>query len=257
MAIMSIKQLLKKITPTFLQPAAASDRLRDRLKRSDRIFTGPFKGMRFVWEAWDANFANPMPKFLGTYELELHNAMETVCSIAPDLIVDVGAADGYYAVGLSLRVKSAEVVSFEELENGQKLVESVAELNGVEDRVRSLGRCEVNDLEAALSPGKTTFVMMDVEGYEDVLLDPVAIPALTRAHILVEAHDCYVPGMSEKIVERFNNTHQIEKITSRSRSISDIRPVSGFMKVYAKYNILGWTEERPFEMNWFFMKPNG
>lgn len=253
---MALKTLLKNFTPDFIQPTAASERLKKRLQRSDRILVGPFKGLRFVWDSWDTNFANPMPKFLGTYEMELHNVMETVCEIAPDLIVDVGAADGYYAVGFAVRVKGAQVISFEELEKGQKLVESVAELNGVGDRVKSLGRCEIADLETALSSAKTTFVMMDVEGFEDVLLDPVSIPALKKSHILVESHDCYVPGMSEKIVERFNKTHQIEKITSRLRNISDIEPVSGFMKFYAKYNILGWTEERPFEMNWFFMRPN-
>ena len=45
-------------------------------------------------------------------------------------------------------------------------------------------------------------VVCDVEGYEEILLVPEKIPALARATLLVEMHDCFRPGVTELIAER-------------------------------------------------------
>ena len=50
---------------------------------------------------------------LGTYEKELNSVIEEACAAHPSLIVDVGAAEGYYACGMALRNPQARVVAFE------------------------------------------------------------------------------------------------------------------------------------------------
>src|SRR3954471_17960548 len=57
---------------------------------------GPFAG-----PTYPARPPLPLaPKLLGIYERELHGAIEAAIRAAPETIVNVGSADGYYAVGL-------------------------------------------------------------------------------------------------------------------------------------------------------------
>jgi hypothetical protein len=246
---------VKAFTPSALHPGAFAERYLRRLQRDDRIAAGPFAGMRFTWDPWDPYFSLPLAKFLGTYELELHPVIERIAAVRFDLIVDVGAAEGYYAIGLARRCRSARVLAFEELAAGREVMARLAETNGVADRLEVAARCEPSDLNDALIRARNVLVLMDVEGYEQVLLDPEAVPGLRRARILFEAHDCYVPGVGEEICRRFEATHDIEAISYRARTLDDMHTVGPWLKLYAKYNLTGWLGERLYPVTWFYLEP--
>ena len=250
-----IRAGVKAVTPSALLPGAFADRYLRRLQQHDAIAAGPFAGMRFTWDPWDPYFSLPLAKFLGTYELELHPLMERLAAIPFDAIVDVGAAEGYYAIGLARRCPSARVLAFEELAAGREVMGRLAAANGVSDRLDIAARCEPSDLNAALIHARQLLVLMDVEGYEQVLLDPEAVPGLRRAHVLFEAHDCYVPGVGRAICDRFEGTHTIEAIAYRPRTLADMRTVGPWLKFYAKYNLTGWLGERLHPVTWFYLEP--
>ncbi len=250
-----IRKLAKKMVPAGLQPAAVTARYLQALRQNDQIRSGPFQGLRFTWEKWDENFSIPAAKFLGSYELELVPVIERLLRRPFAHFVDVGAAEGYYALGWAFRNPHIEVTAFELLANGRAEMARLAKINGVESRLSILGKCEVPDLARALTRPGPSLLMTDVEGYEEVLLDPVAIPALVRTTILFEAHDCYIPAVGQKICARFKPTHDIEEICYRPRTIADLKCVSPWLKLYAKHNLLGWMGERMFAMSWFCLTP--
>ena len=80
------------------------------------MIEGPFKGVRYIDTAQGSAY---IPKLLGIYERELTPQIEDLISLQPVLIVDLGAAEGYYAVGLAMRLKSAQVIAFEMEHSGQ------------------------------------------------------------------------------------------------------------------------------------------
>ena len=53
------------------------------------------------------------PYQVGSFELELHPAVERIVAERPATVVNVGSAEGYYAVGLAMRLAGARVVGFE------------------------------------------------------------------------------------------------------------------------------------------------
>jgi predicted O-methyltransferase YrrM len=87
---------------------------------------------------------------LGIYERELAPLVEKVCSQGPRLIVNIGAAEGYYAIGLAIRNPSSRIVAFESETEGRALLQEMAEGNDVYTRIDIRGKCETQDLEAAL-----------------------------------------------------------------------------------------------------------
>ena len=117
---------------------------------------GPFAGLAYP----DLEATSLIPKLLGAYERELHAAIEAAIRAGPELIVNVGAADGYYAVGLARRCPAAAVHAFEADAAQRALLARVAAANGVEraDRRRS---------HATWAPlPERTLLVMDCEGCE-------------------------------------------------------------------------------------------
>src|SRR5437868_4115037 len=97
------------------------------------VASGPFKGLRYTRDVVGSALA---PKLVGTYELELQGPVRQIIADAPRNIVNVGAAEGYFAVGFARAIPTASVVAYEGQEKGRKLIGRLAELNGVSERVR-------------------------------------------------------------------------------------------------------------------------
>ena len=221
-------------------------------KTKSIIRSGPFRGMKYLNESSSSVL---VPKLLGIYERELHKVIEEAIAYPFQAIVDIGAAEGYYCVGLGMRMPEVRVYAYEMHEPAQRLIKELATLNGVEDRVAIRGACTVNEMKSVLDPSIATLVICDAEGSEAYLLDPLRIPALQATHILVEMHDLIVGGLSEVICERFKATHLIEQIHAEKRSRSEF-PFSSFVtRHFPGYIDFAVSDCRPPGMSWFWMRP--
>ena len=245
-------RFVRPLVPPYLRPTNYLARLAHR-RSGGRVMAGPFANMRYVGESIGSVF---IPKILGIYEQELYPCVEKACSVGPDVVVDAGAAEGYYAVGLALRNPSARVVAFEMDAHGRRVLAELASLNKVGDRLEINGRCEASDLQRALVAARRPLVICDVEGYEQYLLDPVAVPALRGAHILVELHDFCVLGITDLIRQRFTATHQIEHILQGTRLRQQFPWRTLATRLMPQRYIYGAVYEwRPVRMAWFWMEP--
>jgi hypothetical protein len=199
-----------------------------------QVSGGPFAGLVYP----DASATSLVPKLLGAYERELHGAIEQAVHDEPELIVNVGAADGYYAVGLARRCPAAAVHAFEADPLARELLSRVAAANGVALTIE--GTAEL-DLLRRLPPTRT-LVVIDCEGCEATLLDPEQLPLLRTATIIAELHDFAVPG--DPVVARFAATHEVTLIPTGAQPPERGSPFS-----------LALSEYRPGAMRWAVMIP--
>jgi hypothetical protein len=248
-----IAKILRAIIPARFGPIGYLEYL-VRNRTDGRVRTGPFTGMRYVANAADVHIH--IPKLLGIYERELHASIDHACALNPSRVVNIGAAEGYYAVGMALRNPTARVIAFEMDARVRAALAEKARLNDVADRVEIRGKCEQEDLKRALADTPRPLVICDVEGYESVLLGPATVPSLRRAWILVELHEFIERGISDKIRERFLATHKITDIWQQERKIADF-PFKDFYTWWLPKSYLRWavSESRPECMSWFWMKP--
>jgi hypothetical protein len=215
------KKIYHKIVPAAIRKKVfpyvhAYIRHEVQRKTNGQVLYGPFKGMRI-----DLKGA-PLCTFLGTIEKEIHPVFAKLSVFRFKQIINIGATEGYYAVGMALKYPDATVYAFEMQEVPYRAkIAKLASINLVSDRVNIRGYCSATDLVNLLTPYKSTLLMLDVEGDEINLLDPLAIDGLRRTTILVELHDMLVPGCSRIIEERFQNTHAITKYTTRPRTLKD------------------------------------
>lgn len=245
--------LLRRIIPERLRPIGYLTEL--VLQRTQTtVQRGPFVGMRYIDKSVGSAY---IPKLLGIYERELWAHVEAIIALSPPVVIDIGAAEGYYAVGLTRRLPQCRTIAFEMNASGRNALARMAELNGVSARLGVRGKCEPDDLAAALGNEPNTAVVCDVEGYEKHLLDPAAVPALRRAAVLVELHDFLVPEITETLKCRFSPTHRITHIWQQPRSRDEF-PWRTLGTALLPKSYLDWSvsEWRPVQMAWLWMQPN-
>lgn len=222
-----------------------------QLKIPLTVACGPFKGMKYLLESCGSAL---IPKLLGTYEKELHPVIGNLLARAPQLVIDIGAAEGYYAIGIALQCPQARVVTFDTFGFARYLQRRMARLNSVTDRLDIRGRCDVEELERTLSGGDKALVICDCEGFERTLLDPSAVPSLKQVTILVETHDMLAPGVTDELTARFKPTHAITTIDAEPRVIGDF-PIASDLEDSRKVRFM--DEYRPPGMKWLYMTPSG
>jgi hypothetical protein len=100
-----------------------------------------------------------------------------------------------------------------------------------------------------------SLVIMDVEGAEEYLLDPIKFSVLQSSTILFEAHQSPEETRS-KILEKFSQSHSIQRIDSEVRIWKDIRSFPSLLLFYIHRNIGFWLDElRGGAMQWYVLSP--
>ncbi len=171
------------------------------------VQTGPFAGMIYRNAASEGAGAT---RLLGCYETSLAPIIAKIVAGQYRQVIDVGCAEGYYAVGLARLMPYAQIIARDANPAALALCARLAADNGVADRVTCAGKMSYDDF-AACKSGKTV-VICDIEGGEVDLLDPAKATGLLQADILVETHDCMTAGLSDLIAARFAASHHIERI---------------------------------------------
>lgn len=272
---MSFRSALKKIpglhaayrsTPFY---KAKQQRLREeqrarteiREKLHERLFRiafhndltvrfGPFAGMRYMAAA---SGSQVLPKVLGSYEEPVQPWIEEIISGRKyNLIIDVGCAEGYYAVGFARRMPDVRVHAFDTDPRARERTSELAELNQVSDRVLVDAECSFDTFQTY--GGSSTLVFCDIEGAEDSLLDPAKAPRLRECGIFVEAHDFFVAGVSDRLIARFASSHQIRMVVDYPVRLADYK-LTGFDLLSSKDRAMLTDEIRHPQMRFFFLEP--
>ncbi len=213
-----------------------------------RVVAGPFKDLKYV----RGELIGGACKLLGTYERELGGVIEQIVAKGYRTVIDIGAGEGYYVVGLARRMPGTRVVGYEMDEGHQKYIRQFAEANGVGDRVEVHGFCDPASLSECMARAEGPMVIIcDVEGCEFDLLDPAAIPGLKNVDVLVELHDMFREGVSKAVKERFSATHKVTQLHSVRRSEADFP-----QQVKLEKKLQGWAmdEDRGETMYWYWME---
>jgi len=250
---MSMTDLARRLIPAKYRPYQVLSRLAWRSTQG-YIAAGPFKGMSYISEA--ANSAL-VPKLLGTYEFELNPIVERLVNNRLTRLVDIGCAEGYYAVGFARRCPSLEVIAFDIDDRARRLATLLAKQNGVEGRLKIERACSPGTLQAALV-GQHAAVICDIEGAEATLLDPTLAPGLRTAQILVEVHDGLVAYAGDTLRRRFDSTHRVATIAAVPRTREHCPQFHPLVALAPRKTVESLIIERPDEprMYWLHLEPH-
>jgi hypothetical protein len=169
------------------------------------VLYGPFRGMRYPKESILSR--SGVPLLLGNYELELHEVIESRKAEDYNVILDIGCAEGYYAVGLARRLR-VPVHAFDTEFRERNYCWKMAVENRVERLVDLYGWCSPTRLRQ-LARGRRALVICDCEGFEVDLFDRETIKDLTSSDLLVELHDVSGVDVKSTLCDRLAVSHEI------------------------------------------------
>ena len=218
-----------------------------------KVKHGPFQGMQFISEA--AVGSTLLPKLLGSYEAELQPVLDQILLKNYSAIVDVGCAEGYYAIGLGLRFPDAQIYAFDTDEQAQKLCVRIGQINALAARLHVGAFCDAEKLQSIPFNG-SALIISDCEGYELELFSSLTASFLKNCDLLIEVHDALDSVIGRTLCSRFESTHTISSI----ESIDDAKKVRLYR--YPELEFLA-PEERLFVleelrgsiMEWLYMTP--
>lgn len=174
---------------------------------------GPFRGMNY--SVGKSICSALLPKIYGSYEEPIQKWIQEIINNKYENIINIGCAEGYYAIGLALTSPNSKVYAYDTDAEALLLCKELARSNNVESKIIINDLCTHKELEYFGS--KKTIVICDIEGDELHLLDPSLAEGLQYTDIIIEAHDFIADGISETLSDRFKHTHKIEMIVDYER----------------------------------------
>jgi hypothetical protein len=133
------------------------------------VMQGPLVGMNFLAQSAEGCH---IAKLLGCYEQPLQPFIEAAIEANYQTILNIGCAEGYYAVGMARGMPATQVLAFDLNPKAQEVCTALAEQNGVSERVHALKGMNI----------------------------------IVESH---ESHECLIPGITQLLIDRFKDSHQI------------------------------------------------
>ena len=191
----------------------------------DEVLSGPFHKMKYDVSA--GSYCSAFyPKILGSYEFELHGKIgDLLESKNYSIVIDVGCAEGYYAIGFALltKKKGTKIFAFDTSEEAIRLCNRLKDLNNIENLTL---KNSFFDNATYLNLKKTnpgpSLLFMDCEGYEIDFFSNISLDDYMETDFIIELHDFLNFGTAFNLQEKLKFTHDIFFI----HSIDDLyRPI--------------------------------
>lgn len=251
------KALLKKVGIEIIDPV-----IRRQLQLSSEINIllkstvsyGPFKGLKLSKDIWwgKTDRANML---LGLYEQEITAELMNLPS-EYNIFIDIGAADGYYGLGVVVGKLFSKSHCFEINKKGQDVIANSAIENGISSHVTIHGAANSDFLDRFSDDDLSKSVLLiDIEGGEFELLNKASLRRLKNSIIFIELHNKFLKN-SDAILQRLKFDSS-EYFTSKEFTTTS-RDLSKFPELREYCDTDRWliaSEGRPFLMSWIRFDP--
>jgi hypothetical protein len=216
---------------------------------------GPFKGLKFDTDSrWSG--ANRPSMLLGYYEFEVLDLIDKISKTNKfDAFINIGAADGYYGVGVLVGNLFQHAYCFEISEIGQRIIRSSAAVNGVLDRISVYGRA-TKEFSGLLQKEhlSNSVILVDIEGDEFEIFDKEVFRDLQKSIVIVEIHDWVndAAAKTSKLKDDAAEFFACSEIKTSSRDLSKFEELRNFPD---SDRWLMCSEGRPRLMSWWVFTP--
>lgn len=218
---------------------------------------GLFQGMKLNSQTWWGSL-DLGAMCLGEYEKEVLIELEQEFkkNRKPKTFIDIGAADGYYAVGALFSGLVEKCICFELSPAGRENIATNHALNN------SPGILEIHgdifeDFEKVITTKEfqDSVILVDIEGSEFTFLNKETLSLIKEATIIIEIHN-WIENFEQTYREFLLNASEfffIEKIKPRSR---DFNSFEEELRSYTDENrVLLFSESRPCQMRFLKLSP--
>jgi hypothetical protein len=204
------------------------------------VLAGPFQGMHYP--ALQLGVRPAVPYLLGCVEKELHPALQTALGRSYDCVLNIGSAEGYYAVGIAW-LKKIPVHAFEPEYRERSYCRLLARANQVNHLVDVKPWFSLQEMKK-FAPARS-LVICDCEGYETTIFNAQSQGYTKNWDLIVELHGAEAESELPRL---FSQSHDTTLIPAELRRIQDYPKLQGIVR-----NPSGAiSENRPMPSYWLW-----
>ena len=225
--------------------------LENYLHNNLKVISGPFKGMEYP--SFKSFTSTIIPKLIGTYESEIYNDIESLAKDnSYDNVIVIGAADGYYAVGLALLMPQAKIVSYDANPEALYFCKEFKEKNNATNLdIRGVFLDDTMDEFKQ----KRNLVVCDVDGFEyGLFTNENFISSIGISDVIVETHDYIDKRITQMILDQLSETHDNKVIPYKPLKLDEL-PESIFKNINNELKRVA-TLERIVDNKWIIARAN-
>jgi 16S rRNA G966 N2-methylase RsmD len=229
-----------------------SKRLHNEL--NGEVVDGVFKGAKFIYSS-SYNTVKPA-QLLGCYEKEVQEKIfELSKKNNLEYFINIGAGDGYHAIGAKVANLVKNLFFFEMDEKNRNTIYKNLELNKCSKDSEILSLADLNFLkliEDKIKFDKSLF-LIDIEGDEFNILNDNNLADMKNSFLIIEFHSFYASlNVQEKFLKRLNKYFKVTSVKTGNRQFSSFDFLHKFND---DEKWLMMSECRPVTMEWLICEP--
>ena len=215
------------------------------------VKNGLFKNLKINKDiSWGK--ADIASKVYGLYENNIQKVLE---EIKKPILIDIGAADGFFAIGCIYSGISKHCYAFEQSNLGRSALSKTAELNKVSENITIKGGVNSQNF-LSLLPQDIDFskaiVLCDIEGEEYSFFTDNILKKLEKSHIIIEIHNTHNKNNEIKLMKRIKSKFNVTIITGSENDYSRLPEIQLLNDI--DRNLIA-CEGRSYIGKWWYLKP--
>ena len=224
------------------------------LKNNLVVRGGPFKGLIYPEPRTLGYF---FPVILGIYETHLHKHIINFKKNKYDNIINIGSAEGYYAVGMALLFPGTNIVAIDKDREALNFLNKMAKLNNVEKNIKTY-QDDAKIFLKSITPDSRNLIICDCEGCEFNIFSPENINLLNKSDLIIEMHYKNKNPVTERkeFIQRFERFHdvKIQKL-SKLGSENNVEDYPFLKNIPVKYASRFVKVNRSLTAEWLILSP--
>ena len=224
------------------------------LEHGHQVAYGTFKGMKLSKNTyWSKN--DIITHILGVYEKHVLKKIIEFSKKGNYPFIDIGAADGYFAIGMAFSEIFNKIYAFEIDERGRKSLNRNIGNNLCKDKVVVDIEANFETLKEIVDKNKSAVILIDIEGSEFDLLDNKLLRLLSNCYIVCELHPALSANGFEKQNMLINNAKAFFDVSIIQRESYCPNKFSELNEFTDEERLIAFGEGRENNMNWLILEP--
>lgn len=215
---------------------------------------GPFKGMQLAEDVWWSK-NDRTTQLLGIYEERVFTKLRYFAQHGAKTFIDIGAADGYFAVGMAYSGIYKNVFAFEIEERGRESIKENSVKNGCSGLVHVSGEACFESINGLIDKEQMKELLIDIEGGAYDFLSEEMLALLFGSFVICELHPFLIEdgvAAQNNLLERASTKFQTELIMRESYSPNSFSELSDLSD---EERLIAVGEERAKNMQWLVLTP--
>ena len=191
-------------------------------------------------------------KIYGFYENKIQQKLKDINN---PILIDIGAADGFFAIG-SLKSKICEFCyAFEETKKSRENLSKTAKINNVQNKLSIIGKV-TKDNFFTLLPSKINFsevtILCDIEGGEFDFFSDEILATIRCSNIIIEIHKNHNKNLEIDLLERVKKYFDVSIIIDNDKNFESVSELHALNDI--DRNLI-CSEGRSYIGKWWHLSP--